>query len=410
MDPTPVVICFLRHRGDILLFKRADTAPTYPTKWGVNSGYVERDEPLSTASREIREETGIANPEFVRSGDPFTFYDDELEQSWQVNPFLFESPTRDVSLNEETARSEWVPPTEILRRDTVPKLWTSYQHVAPTIESIVHDRDRGSAALSIAALEVLRDAAGRVTVEAGDLTAVEDLAEDLLTARSSMAALRNRINRVMAGANSPSAVERLAHEAIHNALDADANAAANAAQLLTGTVATLSRSGTVIDALIRATPPVIIAESRPDREGIDVAEHLARTGVDVTVCTDAAIAHTLATVPIETVAVGADTILRNGTVINKTGTRGLALAANHEDLPVYVIAATDKVSTGTTPHLESGPADQIYDGPTSITVSNPRFDITPADLIDGIVTERGVLSAPDIESIATELDRLANWC
>lgn len=409
MERRRVVTCFLKNRGEILIGRRADHASTYPGKWGAVSGYLETNDPPQTAEREIQEETGLHHPTLLCTGDPFSFVDKATKQAWTVYPFLFETETRDITPNVEFTRVEWVSPTEILRRETVPRLWESYRRVAPTVEQIKTDRDHGSAALSILALEVLRDAAGRTTAENGAFEDVIQIANELLAARPSMAALENRINRVLATTESPRSVDQQAHTAIATALEADETAATEAASALGGTIATLSRSGTVLTALVQASPEVLIAESRPGGEGIDVAEQLADTGFDVTLLPDAAIAQTLATHTVDAAVVGADTILRDGAIVNKTGTRALALAAHRENTPFYTIAASDKVSRSTTPTLEEAPADELYAGPHAVSVSNPRFDVTPADLIAGIFTDRGHLATDEIEPIAAEFDQLAEW-
>lgn len=409
MDPAAVVTCFLRHRGELLLFRRAPDVDTYPDRWGAVSGYVEDDDPRGTARLEIAEETGITDPGFVRAGAPFSLRDEASNQTWTVHPFLFDVDTRDLRLNEETVEAVWVPATELLRRPTVPALWTSYRHVAPTVSTVREDTDRGSAAISITALEVLRDAAGQTAVRGGGFAQVDRTATDLLDARPAMAVLRNRVNRAMADTSTPQTVERAAIQGIERAIDVDAAAADEAADAVGETVLTLSRSGTVEQGLRQADPSVIVAESRPGNEGVGVAEQLADAGLDVTLCTDAAIATLLADTEIDTVLVGADTIRFDGAVVNKTGSRMAALAAANEDVPFLVACAVDKVSHDPTIHLETGDPDEIYTGRADLEVVNPTFDLTPAALIDGYLTDRGRLTPADIDDVAKEMAGLADW-
>jgi len=412
MDAAHVVTCFLRNRGAVLLCLRADDAETYPGRWGTVTGYVEDGDPVGTARAEIEEETGLRadEVELVRAGDAFPVVDDDLGRRWRVHPFLFDAARRDVTLNEESAAADWRSPTAIRRRETVPALWRSYASVAPSAQSIAEDRDHGSAELSIRALEVLRDAAGVAATEEAGLDAVVETAEDLLDARSSMAALTNRVNRAMHGADSAAAVENAAEEGIDRAYTADAEAARRAAERLEGGSAlTLSRSGTVLDALCQGAGAVYVAESRPAREGVGVAERLAEAGCDVTLCTDAAVAHVLSTRAVDVVLVGADAVLPDGRIVNKTGTRAAALAADREGLPCYAVAAADKVQVDDAVHLEDGPAKAVYDGPARVEAVNPTFDVTPADLLSGLVTERGVLDAAEIATVAAEHRRLAAW-
>ncbi len=408
-DPAAVITAFLRNAGEVLLIQRSEGASTFPGRWAAISGYVEDEQPRSAARREIREETGRSDPELVRTGEPFTFRDSD-DREWTVHPFLFDCDSRDVMPNEEAAAVGWGPPTEILRRETVPRLWTSYDRVRPTPESIAGDTEHGSAYLSVRALEVLRDEAALLTERGGDPADLTAVAEDLLAARPSMTALRTRINRAMAGADGVAALERAASEGIAAALSADAAAGEEAAALVEGeTVLTLSRSGTVERALSDAPERVVVAESRPAREGVGTAERLADAGTEVTLVTDAAVATLLARGDVDSVVVGADTVLRDGSVVNKTGTRGAALAAAREGARLLVATAADKISPIAEPSLEAGPPEAVYDGSAPVTVENPTFDVTPVDLVDGVVTERGLLDAEGVAAVADRHATLADW-
>ncbi|OIB58146.1 NUDIX domain-containing protein [Natrialba sp. SSL1] len=456
-----VVTAFLRHGGEILLLRRSDAVGTYAGQWGGVSGFAEGD-PDAQVRAEIREETGLSDAEIdlVRSGRSVSVTDPDLDREWTVHPYLFDADSRDVDLSEEHDALEWTSPTTICTgtaagnadadsdRQTVPALWTTYERVAPTVRSITADDEHGAAALSIRALEVLRDRAGLVVSERADSDDGDDadqhvdadadadadtddadeewaeltaLAERLLEARPSMAVLRNRVNRAMATATEDLDTEAVPDAravlestlaGIERATAADDDAAATAADVIDGTVLTLSRSGTVVDALRTGAPSrVFVAESRPALEGVDVAEELAAGTVDcpVTLHTDAAAAHVLATESIDRVLVGADTIRHDGAVVNKTGTRALAVAAAHEDVPVTVVAATDKISTREEVTLESAARDAVYDGEAAVDVLNPTFDITPADCVAEFATERGLLAPAEIEGIAENLRALESW-
>ena len=338
----------------------------------------------------------------------------------QLRPVLFDLPER-PTVGAERA---WRCPTALLDEDAAPGAWGPYERVAPTVRSIAADDEHGAASLSVRALEVLRDRAALLAAEGErDPDELHDLGRRLLRARPSMAVLRNRVNRAVSDAGgadewngtddpTPDAIQRAATAGIDRAIDSDAEAAAAAAELIEGdAVLTLSRSGTVLDALGSATlSGVFVAESRPAREGIDVAERLA-AGHDapVTVHTDAATAHVVATEDVDVVLVGADTILPDCRVINKTGTRVAALAAAREEAPVYVVAASDKISHESAVNLESGDTGAVYDGDAGLDVLNPTFDVTPGELVAGVITERGVLDAAEIEAIAEEHAAAAAW-
>ncbi|SEW17661.1 NUDIX domain-containing protein [Natrinema salifodinae] len=447
-DASHVITAFLRNRGEVLLLRRSDAVGTYAGQWGAVSGFAE-GQPDDQARIEIREETGLADDDvsLVRSGRPIEFADPDLGREWVVHPYLFDCETREIDLSEEHDAFEWVAPTETLDavgedRETVPELWTAYERVAPTVRSIAADDEHGAAYLSVRALEVVRDRAGLLVAEReefgpdpdGERDELAELAGRLLEARPSMAVLRNRVNRALAEAvadvepdrdaadgdaagdqadteTSAPAVLESTRSNIERALAADEDAATAAADRIEGSIATLSRSDTVLDALRAGEPSrIFVAESRPAREGIGVAERLAdATDAAVAVHTDAAVAHVLAREDVDRVVVGADTVLPDGSVVNKTGTRGLAVAAAREGIPVSVVAATDKVSTREDVNLESGDRTAVYDGDAPLDVLNPTFDVTPTDCVTEIVTERGALDPAEIEGIADELRALEEW-
>ncbi|NKE37830.1 NUDIX domain-containing protein [Natronococcus sp. JC468] len=430
-DRSHVVTAFLRNDGDVLLLRRSDAVGTYAGRWGAVSGFAEGD-PDEQVRAEIREETGLEGAvSLVRSGRPVEFADADLDREWVVHPYLFDCEDREVELSEEHDAFEWVSPTDIAVPDsayeTVPKLWTAYERVAPTVRSIAADDERGAAALSVRALEVVRDRAGLLVAErakAGEDAAADEewdelaeLARRLLEARPSMAVLRNRVNRTMADAEAAADADRAgapevldaALAGVDHALEADAEAAATAADVLEGSVMTLSRSGTVLEAIRSGAPSrVFVAESRPAREGVAVAETLAGD-VPVTLHTDAAAAHLLATEDVDRVLVGADAIRADGAVVNKTGTRALSIAAAREDVPVTVVAAADKLSTREELNLESGDRSAVYDGDADLDVANPTFDVTPADCVTEVATERGRLDPEGLEDVVAELRELEDW-
>ncbi|WP_435362888.1 NUDIX domain-containing protein [Haloarchaeobius sp. DYHT-AS-18] len=415
-DGTHVVTAFLRNEGTVLLLRRSDAVGTYTGQWGGVSGFAE-DAPDEQVLVEIAEETGLdeAAVELIGTGTPVRFTDEELDRNWVVHPYLFDCETQDVTLSDEHDEYEWVSPTEIPRRDAVPELWTAYQRVAPTVRDITADDQHGAAYLSLRALEVLRDRAGLLVQEGADddeaWDELTDLGLRLLRARPSMAVLKNRVNRALASADqSAASLEQHAIDGIHRAVTADTDAAVRAGALISDrTVLTLSRSGTVLGALRDGAPmELFVAESRPGGEGVAVAEALVDE-YPVTLLTDAGVAHTVATEDVDAVLVGADTVLPDGTVVNKTGTRAAALAAAHEEIPLYVVCSTDKVSTEETVNLETGRRSAVYDGDAPISVSNPVFDETPPHLVDTIVTERGDLDSKDVREVAEELASLETW-
>jgi len=419
-------------RGSAVLVRRDDGAPRLPSapledaadeRPDAEAESEDTDPDPIAAARRAASALGLdpAALDHVRTGSPIRDGEDAYA------PVLVDVADDGAATADD---AEWVAPTALLHESASPTDWYRYQRVAPTVRSITADGEHGASYLSVRALEVLRDrAALQVSEDDPDLDELADLGDRLLSARPSMAVLENRVNRVLAaavdgddGADTADtddtvegvacAVEAAADAGIDRALRADADAAAAAAELLDDAgVLTLSRSGTVLDALESASPrSVHVAESRPAREGIGVAEELAAAGdATVTVLADAAVAHALATEDVDAVVVGADAVLPDGRVVNKTGTRAAALAAAREDIPVYAVAASDKITRRETVNLETGDATAIYDGAAELDVLNPTFDVTPGELVDAVVTERGPLDGEDVAAIAEEHAGLTGW-
>jgi len=227
--------------------------------------------------------------------------------------------------------------------------------------------------------------------------------------------LSNRIHRVMHASQpelAPGTVEINAHEGIDRALTVKTEVARTAAERIENArVLTLSRSGTVVQALRHGAPTSLtVATSRPGGEGVEVAEALANEGHDVSLCPDAACASLLADGAIDLVLVGADAVHPSGAVVNKVGTRGIALAARHEDVPFYAACATDKVSVEASGSNETTDRQPVYDGPEDLEVQSPRFDVTPSSLVTGgIITERGLLTPADVDDVADQLKGRQTW-
>ena len=120
-------------------------------------------------------------------------------------------------------------------------------------------------------------------------------------------------------------------------------------------------------------------------------------------------AWTMRTKGVNAVVVGADRIAANGDTANKIGTYGVALAAKAHGIPFYIAAPTStfdfSIATGAQIPIEERKADEVrhfrseQTAPEGVAVFNPAFDVTPAELITGIITEHGVLQAPYTESI-----------
>ena len=143
---------------------------------------------------------------------------------------------------------------------------------------------------------------------------------------------------------------------------------------------------------------VWVDETRPLLQGSRLtAWELLRASVPHTVIPDGAAAGLMAQGKVDLVLVGADRVARNGDVANKVGTYPLAIAARRHSVPFYAVAPTSSFD----PACPSGDAIPIEERsaaeltvPAGSAVHNPAFDVTPAELVTGYVTERGIVHPP----------------
>ena len=154
---------------------------------------------------------------------------------------------------------------------------------------------------------------------------------------------------------------------------------------------------------------VIATETRPVQQGSRLtAFELKHDGIDVTVIPDTAVGYTMANGLVNKIVVGADRVLRTGHVFNKIGTYQVAVIAKQHDIPFYVAAPLSTFD------LESDPEDVTIEqrnpsevtrigdkntAPDGVNVINPAFDMTPPELISGIITEKSIAKAPFEDSI-----------
>jgi methylthioribose-1-phosphate isomerase len=159
---------------------------------------------------------------------------------------------------------------------------------------------------------------------------------------------------------------------------------------------------------------VIANETRPYLQGARLtAWELVQEGIPCTLITDSMAGHLMSKGEVDVVVVGADRIAANGDVVNKIGTYTLAVLAQRHGIPFYVAAPLSTfdsaIPDGAHIPIEERPAEEVtgYRGtrwaPQGVQVRNPAFDVTPAELVTGIVTEKGIASPPYRESIAAPL-------
>jgi methylthioribose-1-phosphate isomerase len=153
---------------------------------------------------------------------------------------------------------------------------------------------------------------------------------------------------------------------------------------------------------------VIVDETRPLLQGARLtAWELSRAGIDVTLICDSMAASVMAAGEVDLVLVGTDRVTRNGDVVNKIGTLSLAVLCRHFGISFYVACPSSTYDPDTAcgldvPIEERDPEEVLGATAARVAVRNPAFDVTPAALVTGIITERGIAAPP----LADSLDRL----
>ena len=150
---------------------------------------------------------------------------------------------------------------------------------------------------------------------------------------------------------------------------------------------------------------VVADETRPLLQGSRLtAWELSRAGIPVTIIADSMAASVMHQGDIDLCIVGADRIAANGDVANKIGTYAIAVLARHHGIPFYVAAPTSTIDpdtpTGAEIPIEQRGATEITVpfgapvAPVDAAVHNPAFDVTPAELVTAIITDRGIFRPP----------------
>ena len=156
---------------------------------------------------------------------------------------------------------------------------------------------------------------------------------------------------------------------------------------------------------------VIANETRPYLQGARLtAWEMLQEKIPVTLVTDNMAGHLMSRGEVDLVIVGADRVAANGDAANKIGTYTLAVLAERHGIPFYVAAPLStfdpSIADGSEIPIEERGADEVtgYRGmrwaPAGVAVRNPAFDVTPAELISGLICEKGVVRSPDTARVA----------
>jgi len=320
-------------------------------------------------------------------------------------------------------------PTELreIELSTVDAVW----------EAIKSLRVRGAPAIGVCAafgiLVAINEQAGKSTDDV--LGAVQSAADYLATSRPTAVNLFWALDRMRAVAEDnahldhAAFVARLESEAIEICEEDTRRCRAigeHGASLIRDGIGVLTHCnagglatasyGTALAPMFRAHEQgkrfaVFADETRPLLQGARLtAWELMNAGIDVTLICDNTAAQVMREGRVQLVVVGSDRIAANGDAANKIGTYNVALIAKAHDVPFYVAAPLSTVdfsiATGDEIPIELRGADEVTHGfgkqtaPDGVKVYSPAFDVTPAHLIAGIITERGILRPPYETSIA----------
>ena len=152
-------------------------------------------------------------------------------------------------------------------------------------------------------------------------------------------------------------------------------------------------------------------ETRPFLQGARLtAWELAQDGIPVTLIADVAAGFLMSRGEVDAIVVGADRVAANGDVANKIGTYQVAVLAHRHGIPFYVacpLSTIDlSIENGTAIPIEERAAEEVLGyremrwAPPGVGAANPVFDVTPAELVTALITEKGIVEAPDRAKIA----------
>ncbi len=308
--------------------------------------------------------------------------------------------------------------------------YDSYQQVADAIRTLVV---RGAPAIGVSGAFGLALAALQSTATNKDelISDLQKAKKVLYETRPTAVNLAWGLNQIMKVANSADTIQDVKISTVKEAkkmaeddIEINKSIGKHGAELFenndtimthcnAGALATVAY-GTALG-VIRATREsgknvkVIATETRPVQQGSRLtAFELKQDGFDTSLIPDTAVGYSMANGLVNRVVVGADRVLRTGHVFNKIGTYQVATMAKQHDIPFYVAAPLSTFDMSSNPQdvviemRKGSEVTQIGDkktAPDDITVINPAFDMTPPELIAGIITEKGVATAPFEENI-----------
>ena len=282
------------------------------------------------------------------------------------------------------------------------------EEIRARIEEVRTDNTSGAVALSRRAAGTFAILAGTASISPASrlLECLGETARALARAQPAMAPILNLANSVLWRAGEAAElrqiqaeVEAACREFVDGLDAAGEQVSRQASGLIRDGIAVIthSYSQTVLNALVAARKTgkqfeVICPEARPICEGVALARDLGNAGIPVTLIVDAAMLSVLPRVRM--VMVGADSISSRG-LVNKTGTSLLALAVQRQGADFYALCGSEKFlpEDYVLPEEPRKPPSEVTEERSpNVTVANFYFDLTPLDLITGVVVEDGILT------------------
>jgi translation initiation factor 2B subunit (eIF-2B alpha/beta/delta family) len=279
-------------------------------------------------------------------------------------------------------------------------------NIRKSIEQIRLDNTSGSVELAKKSAELLIF----LVKKTGTKAQINNTAYSLVKAQPTMASIFNLVNNLMINIekNKNQQPKNIVHnyckKFIQDIETSDKSISKQAIKLIknNATIITHSYSSTVLNTLLFAKKSrkkfsVICTESHPKNEGIQLAKHLGKNGIKVKLIVDSAVFSFLPDADL--ILVGGDAITNTG-LINKIGTKGIAVTAQHYNTPTYALCSTIKFL----PHNyqvnldhQKNPNEIISDKISNVTPINYYFDLTPLEFLTGIITEKEILKPLEIK-------------
>ena len=291
------------------------------------------------------------------------------------------------------------------------------------ISQILDDKTHGANWLSNKSLESLSRIAQLSPSEDSEelLDTITRYAVRIARGRPSMAPIANKLGALVTDLNNTLLLDELRQTVKYKASELIEESNENERRLIDHCkrifvdcerVMTFSYSSTVERILLDlGISEVVLTESRPKCEGRELAKALASAGINVTLGVDSAICTLMRN--IDAVIVGADSVLYDGSIVNKVGTYPLALASRERGVHLYAVCDTWKFNVlhylGNEVVLEEKEPEEVATGLKGVEVRNPYFEIVPGNLVYGVITEQGLMSPHDIEDKMRQMEKIVQY-